>query len=225
MKTHKVATKKRQKRQHVLPCLRQCLSEGGRRGSVPVRGRGMCNAGAGAPCLARSCRVRSLLCDWPGLPFGATRPHQGRKVSHGSSCCHILPCPSKKQLLRPSVCNLFCPDRLHPFCPFKTCSVRRLELPKPVQTIWCLLPVRQGGNLLSLSTADLSRRSWSKISTKTNKQKTHKQTDVTNKQHNRTCAPCQRPTCPDRAGNKHNKQINTKTKNVPDKKSTTNKQN
>ena len=81
-------------------------------------------------------------------------------------------------------------------------SVRRLELPKPVQTIWCLLPVRQGGNLLSLSTADLSRRSWSKISTKTNKQKTHKQTDVTNKQHNRTCAPCQRPTCPDRAEKK-----------------------
>ena len=80
----------------------------GREGDVPVRGRGMCNAAcAGAPCLApRSCRVRSLLCDWPGLPCKSntaahgTRDRKSATAAH--SCCHILPhCPSKKSI-RPS---------------------------------------------------------------------------------------------------------------------------
>ena len=49
METDKVATEKKAKKGRVLPCLRKCLSEGGRRGGVvPVRGqRGMCNAGRG----------------------------------------------------------------------------------------------------------------------------------------------------------------------------------
>ena len=53
----------------------------GREGDVPVRGRGMCNAAcAGAPCLApRSCRVRSLLCDWPGLPCKSNTAAHGTR--------------------------------------------------------------------------------------------------------------------------------------------------
>ena len=53
IETHKVATKKRQKRA-VFCCV--CASAYLRgEEDVPVRGRGMCNAGTGAPCLALRC--------------------------------------------------------------------------------------------------------------------------------------------------------------------------
>ena len=57
-----------------------------------------------------------VACYVTGLACRGFEQHQGRKVSHGSSCCHILP--------RSKVCNLFCPADLHPFCPVKTRSVR-----------------------------------------------------------------------------------------------------
>ena len=62
-------------------------------------------------------RVRSLLCDWPGLPRCRATPGTESQPRQ-----QLLP-HSPKQAA-PSVCNLFCPADLHSFCPVKTRSVR-----------------------------------------------------------------------------------------------------
>ena len=103
---------KKAKKGRVLPCLRKCLSEGGgEEEDVPVRGAACVTLGPARRVWHSG--VRSLLCDWPGLPRLRATPGTESQPRQ-----QLLP-HSPKQ-----VCNLFCPADLHPFCPVETRSVR-----------------------------------------------------------------------------------------------------
>ena len=154
--------KKRQKR--AVFC-RVCASAyprgGGGGGGRAGTGRGMCNAGTGAPCLAAVC----VACYVTGLACRGVEQHQGRKVSHGSSCCHILP---SKQLPPSATCFVR-----------RTCtrSVRSKPVLSGLAAETCLdlvLPVQL--RRTCLSTADPSSRPCCH-----QKNETSKQTNAPNK--------------------------------------------